>query len=286
MPWQLLITISVIGTSAITLFQRALLRQQKYDPVAYSIFFLAIATIFMFSYAAMSPARQVSVPIPYINILISSLLYGVAVILVFKALKKITASQFAILYSTRAAWTALLAVPLLSESLTTAQVVGAAFVLLAVYILNPIRKRSLQFDKNSLLVLLAALLYGIAFVNDAIAVRGGYSVPLYVALATIGPMLVIILLQPSVLQKLKPLFRNIVFIKTAIITGFLHALQAITIYLAFQRAHNAPVLAMLNQLQTVLIVLGGIILLGEREQIKRKLFSTAVGFAGLVLLVI
>ncbi len=124
MNWQILIAVSLLCYSITTLLQRVFLKDTKINPALFAICFQFFTGIFIgifgFAVSDMSfPSLQ-----PFLgNLLLMAVLYGLANTLIFKALKQIEASRFAIIFSSRTLFTILASSLLLKEGLTLQQFV-------------------------------------------------------------------------------------------------------------------------------------------------------------------
>ncbi len=115
MSWQLLVGISVLTYSVSILLQRVLLKENKSDPIAYSIVFQIITGLIVGVFALF---RGFSIPnlLPILpNLILMIFLYGVGNIFVFKALKNLEASDFTIIFASRTLWTIIAAIIFLKE---------------------------------------------------------------------------------------------------------------------------------------------------------------------------
>lgn len=131
--WQLLILISVLAQTALILLQRNLLKDNEYSPTSYAVInqwlvtglFIGAALFMGFDtdFSKLTPA-----------ILIIPLIYSAGVILRFRALSEAEASNFAIIFNTKAIWTMLIGLFLLGESYTGLELLGVILVLIASYI--------------------------------------------------------------------------------------------------------------------------------------------------------
>ena len=282
MNWQLLAAISVLTNSLSVVLQRVIIKDQKSDPVAYSIVFQLLTGILIGVYSFTRGFRLPDLQATFPNFLIMILLYGGGNIFIFKALKKIEASSFAILFAKRTIWAILGAILFLGESFSIQKAIGTGLILAGVVVVSW-KKNAVKFTSGQGYALLAALAFGTAFVNDAFIVRNA-DVPSYLFLAFILPALAVWAVNPQSTVKMKPLFEKEMVKKLAVLT-VLYSIAAITIFLAYQVGRNAAQIAPLQQSVTVVTVLLGIILLKERADLWKKIAGAILSFIGILLLI-
>lgn len=121
MNWQIILAISVVTYSISVLLQRILLKNNKSDPIAYSIVFQLLTGIMIGAYAAFN-GFNIPDLVPLIpNLILMTILYGAGNVFIFSALKIIDASEFTILFASRAMITIIGAIIFLKESFSTQQ---------------------------------------------------------------------------------------------------------------------------------------------------------------------
>lgn len=282
MPWQLLVLISVTTYAASITLQRIILKDDKSDAVAYSILFQILTGFIIFVYAVLNGFQMPNIlnyPLQYI---LMTALYAFGNVMIFKSLQSIPASQFTILFATRAFWTILVAMLFLNESFSLIHGIGTLLIIAAV-VLASWQGHKLSFSKGEIYALLAAISFGIAFANDAYIIQNE-DVPSYLAVAFVLPGLAIIATRLNALTKMKQLI-NISFLKKMTLIGVLYAISAIAIFQAYQVGRNAAQIAPLNQTSTLLTVLFGIIVLKERDNLLKKIAASIIAFIGIILLI-
>ncbi len=281
MTWQFLIVISVITYSFSILIQKKLLKDNKVDPVAFSILFQIFVGVVIFLYTAFRGFYMPPVQNLPLNFIFMMILYGAGNVFVFKSLQTGEASQFTIIFTTRMIWTILAAMAFLDESFSVKQSLGALLIVSSV-ILVSWTKRGLQLSKSALFALGAASCYGLAFTNDAFIIRSS-DVPSYLVIAFLVPALFVWLIYPSSTLSMRHFFTKSAGLKMTVLS-ILYSLSAITIFLAYQVGRNAAQIAPLSQTSAVLTVLLAIFLLGERKNLVRKVGGAVLSLIGVVLL--
>ncbi len=279
--WQFLIAISIITFSFSTILQRVLMKDNKSDSIAFSILFQILAGVIVGIFALFHGFQMPNLVLYIPNIILMIILYSIANIFIFKSLQLIEASEFTILFVSRAFWTILAAVVLLGEKFLLFQVVGTLFVLGGVILVSYKAKRFI-INKGSLYALLGACALGLAFTNDAFLVRH-FDVLSYEAIAFILPGLAIMAVFPKSLKRMKPLLGKKTLPKILLLT-FIYAISGVTIFLAYQVGRNAAQLGALSQLSTIFTVLLAIFILKETSELWKKMLGSIIAFIGVVLI--
>jgi drug/metabolite transporter (DMT)-like permease len=280
MDWQILLATSVITYSISVLLQRVLLKNDKSDPIAYSIVFQLLTGILIGIYAMFNGFATPNL-VPLIpNLILMTILYGAGNVFIFSALKMIDAAEFTIVFASRALWTIIGAIIFLKESFSMQQTLGTILIILSIVLVSW-KKQKFTFSKGFIFSVLAALSFGLAFTNDAFIVNN-FDVPSYLTIAFILPSLAVWVIYPKSTAKMKPLFEKKTLLKLGLL-GVFYAVSAITIFLAYQVGKNASQIAPLNQTATIITVVLSVIFLKERTDLLRKLLGAIISFVGVVL---
>jgi len=217
----------------------------------------------------------------WVNVVLMVILYGVGNICVFHALKIIEASTFTILLASRALWTIIGALLLLGESYTWLRLAGALLIISSIVLVSWKRRQKLALGKGEVFSLLAALFFGLAFVNDAFIIRGS-DVLSYEAIAFVLPTIGILIAQPQAVKKIPHLLRKDSIMKLALLSAF-YGVSAVTVFTAYKVGHNAAQIAPLEQTTTIVTVVLSIIFLKEKTALVRKSLGTVLSFVGIML---
>jgi len=280
MIWQPLVLISVLSYSVSVLLERVLLKNEKSDPIAYSVVFQLVVGLIVLAYALI---KGFSVPNLYPilpNLILMTFLYGVGNILIFNSLKVGEASEFTIVFATGVFWTIAAAILFLGEAFSLRQGIGTLLIIASV-ILVSWKDNRFKLSKCSLFGLGAALCFGLAFANDAFILRN-FDVPSYLAIAFIIPAVVVWLFNPRASKNMLPLLEKSM-LKKLMIWAVLYAVSAITIFLAYQAGRNAAQIAPLKQTATIVTVLLAIIFLQEKSNLLKKTVGAVISVLGVIL---
>jgi drug/metabolite transporter (DMT)-like permease len=281
MNWQILLAISVVTYSISVLLQRVLLKNDKSDPIAYSIVFQLLTGILIGIYAIFKGFTLPNL-IPLIpNLVLMTILYSAENVFIFSALKIIDASEFTNVFASRALWTIIGAMIFLKENFSAQQALGTILIISSVVLVSW-KEQKFSFSKGFIFSVLAALSSGLAFTNDAFIVNN-FDVPSYETIAFIVPALAVLAIYPKSTAKMKPLFEKKTLLKLGLLTVF-YAVSAITIFLAYQIGKNASQIAPLYQTTAILIVILSVIFLKERANLITKLIGAIISFIGIILI--
>jgi drug/metabolite transporter (DMT)-like permease len=144
-----------------------------------------------------------------------------------------------------------------------------------------IKDVNLKLVKGDLLAFLAAILFGLANTNDRVLVKffDPYS---YVVLGFFLPGLLIAVLYPNKIGKLKIYFKRSFIFKMSLLC-MLYGLSAVAFFAGLQTTPNSSQAFAINAFGGVLTVILSIIFLKEKDYIARKVVGTILSLAGLLL---
>jgi drug/metabolite transporter (DMT)-like permease len=278
--WPVLVAVSVSTYALSVLLQKVILRNDKSDPVAFAIVFQALAGSLIFVGAFLHGFELPDLSRYWANVLLMVVLYGAGNIVIFHALKLIDASTFTILFASRALWTIVGALVFLGEQYTWARLVGTLLIISSIALVSWSTQK-IELGKGELLGLLAGVLFGAAFANDAVIVRNS-DVLSYEALAFVLPAVGLLLAQPQAIRKMPHLLGGRILMKLVALS-VLYGASAVTVFLAYKVGHNASQIAPLVQTTTVVTVVLSILFLKEKTALGRKSAGAIICFIGVVL---
>jgi drug/metabolite transporter (DMT)-like permease len=209
-----------------------------------------------------------------------TLLYGFGNVLIFESLKRIEASRFTIIFSSRALFTILASSLLLKEGLLAKQFVGTFLILAGIALAN-VKAARFSFSKKEAMALFAAMIFGFVNTNDRFLLKS-FKVYPYVFLAFIVPALFIIALNPYTIKNMKFFVEKKVLLKMLLLC-VIYAVSSITFFASLQIAQSSSQVASINLTSVIVIVLLAIIFLKERDFLIPKLLGAASSFVGLLL---
>lgn len=281
MNWFILTLISAITLSIATLLQRVLMKEEKSDPIAYSIVFqlmcATLVVIFAFFNGFILPPIGNLIP----NLILEAILYAGSILYLFKALKTIQVAQVTILSSTSAFWSIIASVIFLGESFNLTQVIGSILIFSAVVFVSQ-NNLNLSFRKGSIYALGSAFCFGVALVNDRFILQSSDAFS-YLAIAFLLPGILLAAIKPKALIKAKVFLESKKLKRMSLLAVFYSASSTST-YLAFQAGGKASQIASLSKSSIIITIFLAAMFLGERSDLKRKLISAFIVIVGVLLL--
>lgn len=222
-------------------------------------------------------ASRVSLEAPVLlGLLAMMLIYTLGNALYFAALAATPLSEIDFFLRTSSLWTFVGGVWLLSEPVGYGALLGAALILASVFSLSQ-QKSSLRFNRPQLMALGAALAFGAGNLVDK-ALSPHFDALSYTVLnqllTGIG-MLAAARARPGELRA-APLWGW-----QAWLVALTFALTQLLLILAYQAGGSAGQVILLAQARLVVLVLTGVLLLGERERLGRKALATVLMIAGI-----
>jgi len=281
MLWFYLVLVNIITLSLATLLQRVLMKEEQSDPFIYTIVFQLTVSVVVAIYAFYKGFQLPSLLPLWPFILLMTVFYAFASVALLNAFKLSEASEVSVISSSRSLWILFVAIPFLNESLTTKKVLGTLLVVLGVVIVSWTGKK-FKLKKGHLFALLAAFLFGVAFVNDAFLLHS-FSFPSYTVMAFFLPGLFLLLLKPKSIKKMK-LFFNFNRLVKMVLLAIFYGTAALAIYASYQAGGEASQIAPISQSSVILTVLLAAIFLNERGRFVNKIAGAIAVFIGVILL--
>lgn len=282
MTWQILITLCIILTAIATLLQKVIMKDDKVDPIASAIFLQIIMSIITFGFLIISGNTDftgIDKIIP--NLLVMMVLIGSFYFFLFKSLKLVDASLFAVINSTRAVFTIFTSTIILSEGLNLKQMTGVILVLLSIALVL-LKRNQIKFGKGELFCFSAAIAMGIAPTNDRMALFV-FPVAPYIFLSSLLPALFLIITNLSSIPKMKVFSDSSIFSKFFLMSVI--QLSTLALFLkALQIGNNSSQITIITESYIIVTVILGIIFLKETNNLKRKIIGSIIAFIGIILI--
>lgn len=282
MSWQILVGISVLFFALTSILQRVILQDKKINPIVLSILFQFLTGFIVLIYGGLK--QQIVFPFlqPLLfNLVLMALLYGFANIFIFKALQLIEVSKFTIIFTNRIFFTVLASSILLKEGLYINQFLGLFLIIAGIIIVN-LRSTKIKFQKGDLFAILAAILFGFALTNDKFLLKS-FNVYTYTFINFMFPSILCGMIYFSQFNNLKYLFQPRIFMKILVLCTIV-AVSVLTMFLAFQIGNNSSQIVSLSLTNVIIAVLLSMILLGEKENVYKKIIAATLSFIGALLL--
>lgn len=282
MSWQIFVGISVVFSAFTSILIRIIQKDKKINPIIFSILF-QFMTSFIVLIFGLFKKQIIFPPIQslLLNLFLMALFYGFANIFIFKALRLIEVSKFTIIFTNRIFFTVLASSILLREGLKTSQLFGLLLIIGAIIIVN-LRSTRIKFQKGDLFAILATILFGFALTNDKFLLKS-FNIYTYAFINFMFPSILCGAIYFSQFKNLKYLFQPRIFMKILVLC-IVVAVSVLTMFLAFQIGSNSSQIVSLSLTNVIVAVLLSIILLGEKENIIKKIIATILSFVGVFLL--
>lgn len=279
MPWYAYLIINVCVFSLATLYQRVILKNSK-DPVIFYVVNGIGAGLMLLLYGLWMGFKIPNITDISLNLIILTIFLGFGNMLNFNALKKVDASEFTVLFSTRAIWSVIGAVLILGEAFGLKQIAGTSLIIASVFLVSW-KKKSFSLNEGEMLTLAAAAFFGLEFINDTYLLNE-VDLFFYLPLIFLLPALFIGTLNYKKIAKIQNYVSIKEFLKLMVL-ALMFAVSATATLTAYTLGHNAAQIAVLNQTSTILIVFLGIIFLNERSHMKLKIAGAIISLIGVFL---
>lgn len=279
MPWYFFVTINVVVFSLATIYQRIILKGSR-DPVVVYVVSGFIAGLLLLVLGVYKGFEIPDIGRIIPNLLLMAVLAGMGNMLIFQSLKRIDASEYTVLFSSRAIWSVLAAILFLHESFSLKQIMGGSLIILSVFIVSW-KKKTIRLNEGEMLTLAAAFFIGLAFINDSFMLN---KVDLYFYLPLISflPATFALLTNYKKFKHINKILSLKDILKISVFS-LLFCISVTSTYTAYELGHNAAQIAVLNQTSIILIVFLGIIFLKERNHLYLKLLGAIISLIGVFL---
>ncbi len=175
MSWILLTIISAITGSLAILLQKVLLKDERSNPFAFGFIFQLLVAFLFFIYVAVTKTFEFpDLSSVWVNIVLMTLFYSLGNLFTFKAFKLADASEVSIILTSGLIWSVASAVIFLKETLSVYNMIGILLIFLGVVSVDYTRSK-LKINKGHIFAFLGAMLFGLAFTNDAYIIGKGLS---------------------------------------------------------------------------------------------------------------
>lgn len=282
MHWLVFESLSILLFSVANILQKALMKDDKSDPHAYSIVFQVLGAVIVGFFAIVNGFNLPPISNYPANFLILGVLYGSGTLFLFNALKNIEASEVTIVTSVRPIITIISAVILLQEPFNLIKGLGTLLILSAVFLVSG-KIGNFKFNKGFFYAIGMAICYGLAITNDTFLIGKVSDVLSYLVIGNLLPGVFLILVKPKALLKVNQFLRPNLAVKMFLFT-FIYAIAALLFYLAIKNGALASQITPIHQATVVFTVALAFIFLNEKDQIIKKFLASLLVIIGLILL--
>lgn len=284
MNWLVLTFVSAITGSLTRILQKVLLKDKDSDPFAFGfVFQLVVAFLFLVHTLLTNTLEIPNLSGVFINLVVMSLFYSLGNLFTFKAFKVAEASEVSVIFASSTVWSVISAVIILGDKLNQQRILGILLVVLGIGAIN-YSKSKRKLNKGHLFALLGAVLFGIAFTNDAFIINRFKGVSSYMILAFAVPAFNTFLFKPRSAKNIPSYLNGKILIKL-LFCGLFYALSALTIFEAYKRGGQASIISPIKQTSIIFTVIISYIWLKERDKVWNKILGTLLAFGGVLMLV-
>ncbi|MEI6690130.1 MAG: EamA family transporter [bacterium] len=283
--WIILTIFSSVFAAINRIIQKVLLNNKENDKFALSgIFQILVSIVFLIYTLSTNSFELPNLGSVWVSVVAMVVMYALGNLTLFMAFRAAEASEVAIILASSSLWSISSAAILLGEKIVGSSWIGVGLILLGLVIIN-YQKTDWHLSKGHIFAILAAILYGFAFTNDAFILGHYSSVPSYLVIAFFLPGLATLLCRPSAIRAIPRLFSNARSTYMIIFGSIAFALSAIAVFTAYKIGGPASLISPITQSSIIFTIIISYFFLGERDNILKKIFGTAAIILGVILLV-
>ncbi len=283
MNWIPLVLLSTLFYSLPIPLQRIVMRKESANPYVLIILQQIIGTLILIIYGIFFGFNFPNLISLIPNLLLLGFLYGVGNILVFNGLKKVEASEVNILSGFQILTVTSLGFILLHEEFNIGRVLGILLIFLgSLVVLN--NNFKIKFSKHHLLIIIGMIFFGLATINDAYMINNFDSIPSFMLLSFIFPIIPVLIYKPSEISHLNIYFRSKIFI-VIFITSLSLAFGGIAYYLSYKSGGDISQISPITQFSLIIAEIIAILFLNERSNLRNKMIGSILAFVGILLLI-
>ncbi len=280
MPWYFFVIISVFFGAISTVLIRNIVSKEKSDPISFAIFFQIIAGLVVGFFALYKGINIIGFNAIIPNLLLMVLLYAFSNFFKFKALKQTDASKYVVIFQAHMIIPVIFAIVILGESFSIWQGIGALLILAGATIVTD-GKINFKREKGEVYSVITTILFGLAIANDFFILKtvDPYT---FTVVSLLAPAILLSAIYPTSFKNTKYILKSKDVLKQ-IIAGALFGLMVLTAYIAYKVGNNAAIISPLSQTSTILTIILGVIFLGERENLPKKLLGGILSILGVII---
>ena len=279
--WFILCIIFIIATSSAKLIQKVALRNSDIYPASFMAYFQLIAGITSIPFSGFKFEDIHANSSTWIAVLIISLTYAGGGVLYARLLKIEEISQLEILSTTRSIWFLVLGIVFYNEAFTVHKFVGIILIVGGLGVIYWRNGGLKAFGKPQILMMFYAFIMSASTALDKF-ILNSLSVGVYQVLAYILPAILTMIFIPASIKNMGPLFKLNKSNLQVVASAVLHTIAAFSVFTVYKFGGELSKVGPITQTSTVLTVLLGILLLGERQNALRKIIGAAIVVVGVV----
>lgn len=281
----MLVVINLITASLLVPLQRLLLRDDKSDPVTFTVVSQLITGVLLLPLCGLYGFRLPSLRTYGLLMLGMFLLYAIGHYLYATALKVVEASTFSTLLNTSTIWILATGYVVLQERPRLNTLLGATIIMISVFMLakGANRGRQDQYRRSIAMGLLVGLIFGVAASLWVYIGRQADALS-WTVMSFFGTPIIVFLLNPPRLVRQVRSYITPRLLAAIAILSIVWAVDNLASLAAYQRG-SVSVVAPLLQVSVILSVLIAVFFLNERERARWKIAAALVCFCGVALII-
>lgn len=284
MTWLILVIISAISSSISRILQKVLLKEKDSEPFAFAFVFQLLLAFLFFLYSLFTKSLIIpNLSGVFFNLILMALFYSLGNIFIYKAFKLTEASEASIIFASSTLWTVISAVIFLGDKLSNNNILGILLVILGIIAVNYSRSKWLM-NKGHLYALLGAIMFGIAFTNDAFIINKFTSISSYMLLSFALCSITILVFRPNLTKGISYFIKKDIIGKL-LICGIFYSAMIFTIFEAYKRGGQVSIISPIQQSALILTVITSYFILKEKDRMANKIIGTILTFIGVLLLI-
>jgi len=280
-----LVVINLITASLLVPLQRLLLRDDKSDPVTFTVVSQLITGVLLLPLCGLYGFRLPSLRTYGLLMLGMFLLYAIGHYLYATTLKVVEASTFSTLLNTSTIWILATGYVVLQERPRLNTLLGATIIMISVFMLakGANRGRQDQYRRSIAMGLLVGLIFGVAASLWVYIGRQADALS-WTVMSFFGTPIIVFLLNPPRLVRQVRSYITPRLLAAIAILSIVWAVDNLASLAAYQRG-SVSVVAPLLQVSVILSVLIAVFFLNERERARWKIAAALVCFCGVALII-
>ncbi len=281
----MLVVINLITASLLVPLQRLLLRDDKSDPVTFTVVSQLITGVLLLPLCGLYGFRLPSLRTYGLLMLGMFLLYAIGHYLYATTLKVVEASTFSTLLNTSTIWILATGYVVLQERPRLNTLLGATIIMISVFMLakGANRGRQDQYRRSIAMGLLVGLIFGVAASLWVYIGRQADALS-WTVMSFFGTPIIVFLLNPPRLVRQVRSYITPRLLAAIAILSIVWAVDNLASLAAYQRG-SVSVVAPLLQVSVILSVLIAVFFLNERERARWKIAAALVCFCGVALII-
>ncbi len=278
--WQVMILGAALSFAVARTIQRVLLKDEKHDAFVYSIYFELLVAFIILPAALFNNFTIPSLGGIWPLFILMILLYGLANIFFYKAVKLTPISEVMIISATAPIWTTITSVIFTGEDMNLKKLLGVVLAVIGVAFVF-YQKRKLKLHIGHFYAFLSQVFFGIQLTNDKFLLQF-FNQTSYSFLYYFLPGLFIASIYPKKLSGIKSfLMKNSRF--NFFLPAILYAAGSLLANTSFQKGAQASQVGVMLLLIPIFTIALGAIFLNEKENLVRKIIGGIIVIIGVLM---